>query len=152
MDSFAELTDQMFISCSEGWRFCCDYSDVSHDETFSRDYLCEGLIPLEQPKSAYLRLFSIFEKRWGAVPIYFLHFPIALETRAVFKERYKEIALVMDEIAKDHPHIHSISIDESKVQRPIDVSDDLREFPYHYDEATYLLFKKRIKEVAPLHW
>lgn len=152
MDSFSELTDQMFMSRSEGWRFCCGYSDINHDEAFSRDYLCEGLIPVEQLKSAYLKLFSIFEKRWGAVPIYFLHFPIALETRVVFKERYKEIALAMDEIARDHPHIYSIKVDESKVQRSMDATDDLKDFPYHYDEATYLLFKKEIEELAPLRW
>jgi hypothetical protein len=94
----------------------------------------------------------IVKAPFRAVPIYFLHFPIALETRAVFKERYKEITLVMDQIASDHPHIHSIKIDESKVQRSMDASDDLREFPYHYDEATYLLFKKEIEELAPLRW
>jgi hypothetical protein len=152
MDSFSELTDQMFMSRSEGWRFCCGYSDVRHDEYFSRDYLCEGLIPVEKLKDAYLKLFSIFKTRWGAVPIYFLHFPIALETREVFQGRYREITLAIDEIARDHPHIYSIKIDESKVQRSKDASDELREFPYHYDEATYLLFKKAIEEVAPLSW
>lgn len=150
MDSFAELTDQMFINRSEHWRFCCGYTDVDHSEEFSNKYVCEGLLPIDQIKQYYLDLIHIFRKRWGAVPIYFLHFPIALESREIFRYRYEEILRIINEIGVENSNFHSIQIDESNIQRPKNLAKELKEFPYHFDEATYLLFKKNIEQKAPL--
>ncbi len=150
MDSFAELTDQLFVNRTERWQFCCAFSDVNHSEHFSGEYVSNGLLPIKEIKRAYLDLFAIFEKRWGDVPIYFLHFPIALETREIFKERYQKIIEIIDEIAMDLPNLYSIRIDESRVVWPQDLPVALRDFPYHYDEATYKAFREQIEAVAPL--
>jgi len=152
MDSFAELTDQMFINRSEHWRFCSGYSDINHVEEFSNQFYSEGLLPVEKIKQAYLNLFNIFEERWGAsVPIYFLHFPIALEKREIFRNRYQEIVRIVNEIALERPNLHPIRIDESGIQMPEDAPQELKEFPYHYDESAYKLFKQKIEEVKPLN-
>jgi hypothetical protein len=150
IDSFAELTDQLFTQRSEGWQFCCAYSDLVPEESFSKEYESNGLLPIENIKRAYLELFSIFINRWGAVPIYFLHFPIALETRENLRKRHAAIIQIINQIALEYPNLHSIEIDESSVQWPNNSTDELKSFPYHYDEETYLAFKKKIEQVAPL--
>lgn len=150
MDSFAELTDQLFTQRSEGWQFCCAYSDLVGGESFSERYESNGLLPIENMKHAYLQLFTFFINRWGDVPIYFLHFPIALETREIFRKRHAAIIQIMNQIALDYPNLHSIEIDESSVRWPENTPEELKNFPYHYDEKTYLAFKEKIERVAPL--
>lgn len=144
MDSFAELTDQLFINKLDQWQFCCGYSDLMHSEVFSRQYECLGHISLGKLKSAYISLFDLFEHRWGRVPIYFLHFPIALETRPIYIERYHAIVQAIQEISRLRPNIRSIEVDNSRVQWPNDVPENIKSFPYHYDEQTYLIFKEEI--------
>jgi hypothetical protein len=144
MDSFAELTDQLFLNRSQGWQFCCGYSDLAHDAKFSSQYDSLGLLPLDELKNCYLKLFDLFEERWGICPIYFLFFPIALETRQLFIDRHIAIVNAIHEIAKSRPHLHPIAIDESLVAWPKNMPESLKTFPYHYDETTYVLFKEKI--------
>ena len=144
MDSFSELTDQLFVNKKDGWKFCCGYSDISNSENFSALYECLGHLPLERLKSAYIALFDLFEDRWGVLPIYFLHFPITLETREIFNMRYNHIVKVIEEISSVRPNIHSIRIDESNVAWPVDAPKHLKSFPYHYDQSTYLRFREQI--------
>ncbi|CAM3773462.1 SGNH/GDSL hydrolase family protein [Polynucleobacter arcticus] len=150
MDSFAELTDQLFTQRSEGWQFCCAYSDLVQEKSFSEEYESNGLLPIENMRQVYLELFSFFINRWGAVPIYFLHFPIALETRENLRKRHAAMIEIIHQIALEYPNVHSIAIDESSVQWPNNTPEELKAFPYHYDEETYLAFKKNIEQVAPL--
>lgn len=147
MDSFAELTDQLFINKLDQWQFCCGYSDLTDSEQFSEQYECLGHIPLEWLKSAYLSLFDLFERRWGRVPIYFLHFPIALETRPIYIERHHAIVQTIQDISKIRPNVCSIEVDSSQVRWPIDAPENIKSFPYHYDDETYLMFKEKIGEI-----
>jgi len=100
MDSFSELTDQLFFDRVEGWRFACGYSDIEQNEDFNTAYAGMGLLRTEDIEKYYIKLFSLFENRWGKVPIYFLHFPIALEKRNIFKTRYSAIMMAIDTISK----------------------------------------------------
>src|SRR6266702_6650977 len=36
MDSYSELTDQLFVHKKDRWRFCCNYTDLSHSDRFSQ--------------------------------------------------------------------------------------------------------------------
>lgn len=144
MDSFAELTDQLFSNKEQGWEFCCGYSDLLHTSELDHQYLSFGHLPLENLEDAYRKLFNLFNSRWGDVPILFLHFPIALETRDLYIERYTRISESIDSIALTMPNLISIRIDENLVARPTNVNDELRDFPYHYSPDTYLLFKNAI--------
>lgn len=150
MDSFAELTDQLFTELFEGWKFCSAYGDLDQRKSFSKEFTANGILPVERMKESYSQLFDIFNSRWGAVPIYFLHFPVTLETRDAFRRRHDAIVQIIDELNLDYPNLHSITIDESRVQWPNNAGDDLKVFPYHYDEDTYLAFKSKIEDVFPL--
>ena len=147
IDSFSELTDQLFANRAEGWRFTCGYSDIEQSEDFNTAYAGMGLLRTEDLERYYVELFSLFENRWGNVPIYFLFFPIALETRELFIGRHKEIMRVVMEISLTRKNLHPIAIDEADVNWPSDLPDELRSFPYHYDEATYILFKEKIGSI-----
>lgn len=144
MDSFSELTDQLFVNRVEGWKFSCGYSDIDQREDFNAAYAGMGLLNTEDLEKYYIDLFTFFENRWGKVPIYFLHFPIALEKRNIFRARYNAIMLAIDTIAESQEHIYSLKIDEGKVTQPGDLSSDLKDFPYHYDQKTYFEFAKLI--------
>jgi hypothetical protein len=50
----------------------------------------------------------------------------------------------IDSISESQEHIYSLKIDESKVTQPGDLSNDLKDFPYHYDQNIYLEFAKLI--------
>jgi hypothetical protein len=100
MDSFSELTDQLFFDRVEGWRFACGYSDIEQSEDFNTAYAGMGLLRMEDIEKYYIKLFSLFENRWGKVPIYFLHFPIALEKRDIFRARYSAIMSAIDSISE----------------------------------------------------
>lgn len=71
MDSYAELTDQLFVNSEYGWQFCCGYSDITHRQLFAEEFEAQGLLSLENLKAAYLKLFELFESRWGGCPYIF---------------------------------------------------------------------------------
>jgi hypothetical protein len=144
MDSFSELTDQLFVNRTEGWRFSCGYSDIEQRGDFNTAYAEMGLMHTEDLQKNYEDLFRLFENRWGKVPIYFLHFPIALEKRDIFRTRYSAIMIALDTISESQEHIYSVKIDENKVTQPINLLDTLKDFPYHYDRNTYFEFAKLI--------
>jgi len=148
MDSFAELTDQLFINKLSGWQFCCGYSDLIHEKNFIKQYDNSGLILIEDLKNSYIKLFDLFEDRWGTCSIYFLFFPIALETRQVFIDRHFALLKVINEIAKTRPQLHLIAIDESTVNWPTNAPEHLKTFPYHYSENIYLQFKEKIGQLT----
>ena len=141
MDSFAELTDQLFRHKSERWLFACAYSDVNHSDVFEGRFESCGLLSLQLLEGYYSCLFQEFEARWGAVPILFLHFPITLEGRQLYIERYHAIVNAIKRLSDRYKNLHSIQIDESEVSWPDFRSEELKNFPYHYDDKTYEKFK-----------
>jgi len=151
MDSFAELTDQVFVSKNKKWEFACGYSDLIHSEKFSQNYDSQGLLALEKIESAYRNLFEFFRCRWGSVPIIFLHFPIALESRVIYIERYQAIISSIENLRSIYPNLISVSIDEALVRAPHQSSEELQEFPYHYSNETYLLFKEKLRYFFAKH-
>ena len=140
MDSYAELTDQLFVARDTGRRFLANYSDIKQSSSFDAKFDCKGLLPIEQLETAYRSFFTMLITRWPEVPIYFLHFPIKLETREKFVVRYRNIRSVIESLTLDFPNLHSIAIDESEVS--VNERDKVngREFPYHYNLSTYELF------------
>lgn len=146
MDSFAELTDQLFRNKRDRWLFACAYSDIKHVPEFENHFESCGLLDLESLEDDYSQLFKSFEVRWGVVPILFLHFPIALECRQPYIDRYKAIIHVIERLEKRFPNLQSIRIDESEVSWPNSTSEELRNFPYHYDSRTYEKFKVELEK------
>jgi hypothetical protein len=149
IDSFAELTDQVFFRRSQGWRFCCGYSDLTHTQGFSERFSCGGLLAEEAFHSAYERFFSVLRHRFGRVPIIFLHFPKALEGRESFRRRAVGIREAVEALAPRFEPFCSLSVDEAMVDWPEDATpEDRQGLPYHYNQSTYRTFARLVRESA----
>lgn len=138
MDSFSELTDQLFVHKKEGWAFCCHYSDIEHSPEFDAEFECRGLLDVELFEPSYRAFFEWFESTHPNTQVIFLHFPTALDPREVFKERAKEIARVIEKIAKEKTYIYTMSVDESEVTP---AAGDT--FPYHFGRETNMAFLRK---------
>lgn len=142
MDSYAELTDQLFVE--RGGRreaFCANYSDVVHSEEFTARYECRGLLPCEEIEGRYRDFFTFLRREVGQFPIIFLHFPKDLETREKFRARHDAIASAISRLAEEFSPFHSIMLPFGTVRRS---EADLVAFPYHYDANTYTRFAAEI--------
>ena len=147
MDSFAELTDQLFIHKAEGWGGCCCYGDINHTEDFNKIFREEGLLDIDNLESSYRDFFNLIRSRYGEVPIVFLHFPSALETRPKYLERGRAILSIIEKLTDEYRGLHSIAVDESIVSQPIEVAPELKDFPYHYNKETYLSFGEKFDNI-----
>jgi len=139
MDSFAELTDQLFVHRKEEWGFCSHYSDLHVNNAFNSKFSCEGLLAEEDMYQHYAAFFSLFRECYGKVPIIFLHFPTKLDHRAVFQKRSLAIHDAITRVSKEFPLFYSIMINDDCVDWPEDGFDDSK-FPYHFNTSTYKRF------------
>lgn len=148
MDSYSELTDQLFVHYKDQWKFCCNYSDLSHGSNFAHLFEASGLLPLEVLEDYYHRFFSYIRKTYGNIPIIYLHFPIKLDKREKFKVRHDHIMSTISRLKNDYHPFHSIAIDEGVVDWPEEKVAGLENFPYHYNRETYLEFAGKVKETG----
>jgi hypothetical protein len=144
MDSMAELADQRFAHKRDQWSFLCVYGDTTRSSELTRTFESKGLLPIDSLESVFAEFFSEVRRRFAEIPIFYLHFPTALETRAKYLERAASIRSVVDRLATVIPRLHSISIDESIVGFPEDAPANMEDFPYHYNKATYVEFARRL--------
>jgi hypothetical protein len=144
VDSFSELTDQLFRHKAEGWQFCCNYQDLTHDDGFTDAFENLGLMSIEEFKEAYMRMLQAINARWIGIPIIYLHFPDALEHREKFVRRARDIKRVVEECAAAVPNLFSFSVPSEIVKRPVVVEPRMENFPYHYNQETYEAFAEMI--------
>jgi len=140
LDSFSELTDQKFTHINQGWSFCCNYSDINHSPEFESNFVCEGLIPLDELESVYNIFFAELQKNYPVKKIMFVHFPTTLDTRELFIERGKAILQILLSIEKTNKSIHNLYVNDNEV---FPYTED--DFPYHYGMDTQLAFVKQWK-------
>lgn len=150
VDSFSELTDQLFRHRKEGWQFCCNYLDLNHTNAFADSFESLGLLDLAGLEQAYETMLQTIEARWPGTPVAYIHFPDALEPREKFVQRAREIRRVVERLAARHARLHSFSVPEEIVKRPEVVEPGLEDFPYHYNKATYQAFADMIRSHAVL--
>jgi hypothetical protein len=148
MDSMPELGDQMFVHNDLGWQFLSAYGDLEHSESFKRDFRCTGLLPLEDLESKFEVFFRKVRKKYGDIPIFYLHFPPKLETRKKYIERHDAIQAAINNLSKKFQPFFSISADDSIVGPPDDVPSEMKDFPYHYNSDTYHHFVNLILETG----
>lgn len=148
MDSLSELVDQLFLHKKDGWGWCSYYSDINNSTEFSKIFDNKGLINLESLELYYREYFDFIYEKYGEVPIVFFHFPVALESREVFSSRGSAILNIIDRLTRDYRNLYSINIDEKKVDYPICESEELKNFPYHYNDVTYVEFVKKFKKLV----
>lgn len=144
VDSFSELTDQTFRHKAGNWTFNCNYLDVAHTEAFSNDFENLGLMDLSGLDAAYDTLLKRIAARWPGVPVVYLHFPDALETREKFLQRALHIREVVRGCEQRHDHLFAFSAPSAVVRRPEVLEPGLEDFPYHYNQATYDAFADMI--------
>lgn len=140
MDSFAELTDQRFRHRRDGWSFCCHFSDLKTDGGFNEVFENQGLLPLAALEPAYAEFFEWFEREHPGKPVYYLHFPTALDKRELFKNRAIELLRVLRRFEEKKGYIRNVMVHESHVSG---VTGD--SFPYHFSDSTNGRFLSELK-------
>lgn len=146
MDSFSELTDQLFENKLNQTKFLANYSDIKHDEQFNSLYSVKGLLAIEELYETYRNFLKKAQRTYPNTHILFIHFPTTLDKRAKFQERGKVILSSIEKLSLEFTNLHSISIEDKFVYPSNENSDELKDFPYHYDDQTYQIFINKVSD------
>ena len=145
MDSFSELTDQLFFHRKQKWSFCANFSDITHTVEFKKTFEAIGLLSVDILLEQYRNFFNLFRQRYPSAPIIFMHFPVNLDKREKFHLRYKKIKEAIDKLETEFEPFYSFAADEEIVDWPEELIPGLEKFPYHYNEDTYQDLADQIK-------
>jgi len=152
MDSFSELTDQLFVHRKEKWHFLANYSDIDHSSSFEQSFECWDLLKLDGLESLYRTFFSRLRTVYPDVPVVFLHFPTTLDRRKKFKERAAAIKQAVELISGEFENLYSLSIADNIVHEPEECTyEELKDFPYHYHQDVYKTFAQQILSLGIGH-
>ena len=151
MDSYSELTDQLFIFGKR--RFFANYKDVKNEHLKKKNIVSLGLLESKSISNQYKVFFQDVCKTWlekNKFNIYFVHFPYKFESRELFIIRAKVIRKAIDELTLIYPNLISIVIPEELVKQQINADGTLDAFPYHFDAnaAKYVTHEIRKHEAA----
>lgn len=138
MDSYSELTDQLFINKKDNnQQFCANFSDVV-DKSRTK-YICKGLLDSNQILFNYDFFFNKIRELNSNIKIIYIFFPIQFETRPKFINQNKSIENSISKLAIIHD-INIVSIPDTLLNFK---RDD--EFPYHYNKDVYNYVANKIK-------
>jgi hypothetical protein len=147
MDSFSELTDQLFVDKSSGKYFLANYSDINHDQNFKNKFYNKGLIEIDELRMFYDAFFSKVSEIYPDTKVIFVHFPTIFDNRIKFKERGNNILEIINQLSSKFHFLYSVSVDDTFVFKSQDESDELKDFPYHYGVSTYEKFTEMVKDI-----
>ena len=145
MDSMAELGDQLFVNRNQGWRFLSAYTDVEQSEEFQRAFRADGLLPIEYLDSHFRNFFLHIRKRFGNIPIFYLHFPTTLDSREKFRTRHAAILETINHLSLEFQPFYSLWVADWVVDFPEERTADMWNFPYHYNSKTYETFAQMVR-------
>jgi hypothetical protein len=148
MDSFSELTDRLFVCRNGQWCFCCHYSDLHHGPEFTRLFDAAGLLEASTLLVYYQRFFGLFRQMYGDIPIIFLHFPVALEKRELYRQRAQSILATISELSSQFKPFYSVAIDDAQVGASEISSADVEGFPYHFSRRTLEAFANEVRRTG----
>jgi hypothetical protein len=131
MDSFSELTDQLFYHRKQKWSFCANFSDINHTIEFKKKFEAIGLLSVDSLLEQYRNFFNLFRQRYPLAPIIFMHFPVKLDKREKFHLRYKKIKEAIDKLETEFQSFYSFTADEEIVEWPEELIPGLENFPNH---------------------
>lgn len=139
IDSWSELTYQLFVQNVTGTSFCNNYRTVNHNSNFDKVYTCKGLLEIEKLEENYDRFFSKLRDIYGNIPVIFLHFPDVFETREKFIKRAAVIRKAIDKMAEKYGNIEILTPEfvEKNETDPI---------IYHFSDKTYRVFAEKMVE------
>jgi hypothetical protein len=136
IDTYSDLTDQIFVHRKTGFTFFCNYSDLRHAAEFTQLFECGGLLGVEQLAPLYLELASLLAARWPHTPIAFLSYPTDRERREKFLARADALDVAISDCCVHVPSATRIVL-SSDVTSSICEEPMLDTFPYHYPPALY---------------
>ena len=138
MDSFSELTDQLFMSVHNADSFCTHYVCIEHCAQFESLYKCEGLLDVQELEAYYLKFFAKVREVYADIPVIFINFPTILDEREKFKMRAEKIECAVTNAAavlntgSNGGNIHIINL-PSRIVHPHETDKS----PYHFNSETY---------------
>jgi hypothetical protein len=136
IDTYSDLTDQLFMHRRNGFSFFCNYSDLRHTPEFEQQYECGGLLDIEALAPLYSELAHLLAARWPNAPIAFLSYPTERESREKFIARANALDLAISDCCSQVPSATLISLDP-QLTASICEEPMLDTFPYHYPPALY---------------
>lgn len=136
MDSYAELTDQKFISKkNHNSFFFSNYSDVKENNLFH----CIGLISTDNSlKDIYYKFFICFRSKYPDTPICYINFPKKLEYRPKYIDRHFKIKEIIHEVCLKFENFYVLDVPDEIITNSSD------KFPYHYNKEVYEYLAKKI--------
>ncbi|MCB1305022.1 MAG: hypothetical protein KDK37_12120 [Leptospiraceae bacterium] len=149
MDSYSELVDRKFTHRAEGWSFAACYGDIRHSTDFKSQFEFEDFLPLNKIEETYKELFQTLFARFPSVKILFFHFPVAFESRELYRERHAVIENSIHSLAQLWPdRLFSFSVPDSEVERPGLYRGIMEGHnPYHFGPGTSAFLAKGAKAV-----
>jgi hypothetical protein len=112
---------------------------------FKRDFNAGGLLPITDLEKHFGEFFERFRSRFGNIPIFYLHFPVKLDERQKFRDRYWAILQAVDTLAPKFQPLYSLAVDEEVVDWDENRIPDMWNFPYHYNKTTYETFAEMVR-------
>jgi hypothetical protein len=145
MDSFSELTDQLFVHRTDGWQFCYNWTDLNHTTERESLFKAKGLLPIHDLECAYREYFTRIQTLFPGMPMIYLFFSTALDSREKFKERDKKIAETINRLKADFPELLTIALPDHMISRPKTDNEEYNDFPYHYSSESYDQYAERTR-------
>jgi hypothetical protein len=142
LDSYSELTDQLFRFKNGGSCFFANYTDVDIKNKDFLNFGCEGLIDLSLVKNQYISLFNRLNQKYSFPPIIYIHFPFVREPREHFTNRARILIEIMTDLQLIYSNLFLINVPLSLANIPTD--DD---FPYHYSQEVYRWVSQEINNI-----
>ncbi|OIR07005.1 hypothetical protein GALL_109120 [mine drainage metagenome] len=139
IDSYSELTDQLFINKYDKRKiFCANYNDVTISG-FNK-YESSGLIAENRIYEEYLLFFKRIRYINNDIKIIYIFFPLDYETRIKFINQNIYIVNAINKLKVEFD-IHIINIPSELLNEP-----RIDDFPYHYNDKVYNYVANQIKE------
>jgi hypothetical protein len=143
IDSYSELTDQLFINSKDyRIRFCANFSDVKSD--FSDYYFCSGLLDNSEIFLNYDLFFSRIREVNPDLKIIYVFFPMGYEKRVKYIDRNFFIEDAINKLVSKY-NINMIKVPEELLE--VEREDD---FPYHYNESVYKYIANKLNNTYGL--
>jgi hypothetical protein len=145
MDSFSELTDQLFVNINTNQKFLANYSDINHS-LLPNYYKCNGLIEDNLLKT-YDDFFSMVSLKYSNIPLYFIHFSTVLDNRDKFKNRGEMILKIIDQLSIKYSFINIIKVNGALVSHANTDNEEFNSLPYHYSANTYKEYVLKFQKI-----
>lgn len=127
MDTFSELTDQLFYHKRFGWGFCSHYSDLNASHPDFSNFVCGGLLDETKVFGFYTGFFQKIKEKLGVKKIIIIEFPTKFEVREKYIRRGVSLSAALRSISSGDPSLRFIEIPSQYVLRSVD--DNM---PYHF--------------------